>query len=67
MPVPALKGIAKRSGKSLQTIERYWKEARKSKPKNGGDPWAYRMGIVKRRAFAAVVSNVVKRLKEGEG
>lgn len=49
MPVPALKKIAKKAHKPLKKIEKYWRAAKKE----GGDkksPWAYRMGIVKKRA-----------------
>lgn len=49
MPAPALKKIAKNAHKPLKKIEKYWRAAKKE----GGDkdnPWAYRMGIVERRA-----------------
>ena len=54
MPVPALKSLAKKAGKSLRTLERYWEEAKKAwealKDKHGKNKWAYIMAIVKRRA-----------------
>ena len=51
MPVSALSSIAKKSGKSLNDIERYWEDAKKSAEEAGEkDNYAYIMGIVLKRA-----------------
>ena len=54
MPAPALENMAKRSGKSMNDAERYWREAKKSASDQGfveGNEnfYKYVMGIVKRR------------------
>jgi hypothetical protein len=53
MPVPMLKSLAKKSGKSLSDAEKYWEEAKTSALKkfNKKDNryWAYVAGIVKQR------------------
>lgn len=55
MPATVLKALAKKSEKSVQDLERYWKEAKESAKDKGFTEdedrfWAYTMGIVKRRA-----------------
>lgn len=51
MPAAALKSMADKSGKSLKTLERYWKQAEKQAEKQSpDDKYAYIMGIVKKRA-----------------
>lgn len=54
MPLPMLKGLAKKAGHSEGTAEQYWNEAKESAKKEGfqeGTPRFYRYttGIVKRR------------------
>ena len=60
MPVPALKGIAKRSGKSLSDVEGYWNRAKKAVKKQygyktGSDRY-YKavMGITKKMAGESI-------------
>lgn len=73
MPVPALKNLAKETGKSLDDLERYWDEAKAQvKPGDADDKWAMVMAIVKRRAGASKTkktecSEVVKEEKSEEG
>ena len=51
MPVPALKNIGKKTGKSTKTMERYWKGGKKSAEKRGvKNKYAYAMAIAKRRS-----------------
>lgn len=55
MPSAQLKSFAKKSGKSMADLERYWDEAKKeSKEKFGSKKakgfWPYVVGIVERRA-----------------
>jgi len=55
MPAPVLKALAKKTEKSLDDLERYWKEAKISAKDKGFSEdedrfWAYTMGIVKKRA-----------------
>ena len=50
MPTAVLKKFAKKSGKSLDKVEEYWKEAVKSaKESDAKTPYAYATGIVKKR------------------
>ena len=53
MPVPMLKKLAKKSGKPLSTLEKYWEEAKLSAlekfNKNDNRYWAYVTAIVKQR------------------
>lgn len=52
MPVPQLKTLAKKSGKSLSKIEQYWDEAKKAAEEKGltGDSFfSYAMGVVNNR------------------
>lgn len=53
MPVPMLKSLAKKSGKSLSDAEKYWEEAKTSASKKFSKKddryWAYVAGIVKHR------------------
>lgn len=52
MPVPVLKALADKSGKSLADLERYWNDAKKQLDKKdmADDDYAYIMSIVKKRA-----------------
>ncbi len=51
MPIPALKSLGKKAGKSTKTMERYWKGGKKSAKKRGvKNKYAYAMAIAKRRA-----------------
>jgi hypothetical protein len=54
MPTTQLKNLAKETGKSLQTIEKYWDEAKKTIGKDQKDfndkDWATVFSIVKKRA-----------------
>lgn len=53
MPVPMLKKLASKSGKSLSSAEKYWEEAKVTASKKFGKKdshyWAYVAGIVKKR------------------
>jgi hypothetical protein len=53
MPVPQLKSFAEKSGKSLETVEGYWEEAKEAAEKKfkteSPQYWAYVSGIVKKR------------------
>lgn len=53
MPNAVVKAYAKKTGKSAEHIERWWKEAeeqaKKKFKKKGPHYWAYVNGIVKRR------------------
>ena len=53
MPVPMLKSLANKSGKSISTAEKYWEEAKTSASKKfkkkDSHYWAYVAGIVKHR------------------
>ena len=55
MPVPVLQSFAKKSGKSIEELERYWNEAKEAANKKGLDPdspqyFAYVTSVVKSRA-----------------
>ncbi len=55
MPVPVLQSFAKKSGKSIEELERYWSEAKEAATKKGLDPdspqyFAYVTSVVKSRA-----------------
>jgi len=55
MPAPVLKSFAKKSGKSIETLEKYWNEAKTSAREKGLEPgsdrfFAFVTAIVKRRA-----------------
>lgn len=78
MPSNVLKGFAKKSGKSMSDLERYWDEAKKSVKENypdvavGSDRY-YKIvvGIVKKRAglseslsFPETVDNIMQKLDE---
>ena len=63
MPVPALKSIARKSGKSLNKIEKYWERAKKAAAKQGqADNYAYIMGVTKHMAGVESVSEKLDRL-----
>lgn len=50
MPIPQLRSFAKQSGKSLDDVERYYKDAKKQAEKQGQDDnYSYIIGIVKKR------------------
>lgn len=53
MPSPYIDTLAKETGKSVDTLEGYWKEAEKQadeKGLSGDSKYAYMTAIVKRRA-----------------
>jgi hypothetical protein len=55
MPVPVLQSFAKKSGKSIEELERYWTEAKEAAKKKGLDPdspqfFAFVTSVVKSRA-----------------
>lgn len=55
MPVPVLQSFAKKSGKSIEELERYWNEAKEAATKKGLDPdspqyFAFVTAVVKQRA-----------------
>ena len=55
MPAPVLKSFAKKSGKSIEELERYWNEAKKAATEKGLEKdspqfFAFVTAIVKRRA-----------------
>lgn len=50
MPIPALKSMAKKSGKKLSDLERYLEDAKEQVKGDVKDKYAYIMGIVKKRA-----------------
>jgi hypothetical protein len=51
MPIPALRSLGKKTGKSTKTMERYWEGGKKSAKKRGvKNKYAYAMAIAKRRA-----------------
>jgi hypothetical protein len=63
MPTAQLKSFAKKSGKSIGKLERYWDEAKVSAKEKFGSKkkpgyWPYVVGIVERRA------GLRKKLKE---
>jgi len=61
MPVPALKGIAKKGHKSLKTVEKIWKNTKlPKKSKKVKEPYAYKMAVVKKKAG---VSNVLNKIE----
>ena len=64
MPIPALKSMAKKTGKSVSTLERYWDDAKKSSKKKGPNKYAYMMGIVKKRAGMESIKFKSKELTE---
>jgi hypothetical protein len=48
MPVPAVKALARKAGKSVSEAERLWNEAKKSADEQGkGKDYAYIMGTLK--------------------
>lgn len=70
MPTPALKSMAEKHGVSIDTAERYWKEAKKSAASSGHtDDYAYIMGIVKRRmgVSSSAAAAIVAAFMEHEG
>ena len=63
MPLPALRKMAKESGRSLEDAERYWDDAKEKALEQGfeegdDDFYAYAMGIVKRRLSLSGLSRV---------
>lgn len=65
MPIPALKSMAKKTGKSVKTLERYWDDAKKSaKKQSPKDKYAYIMGIVQKRAGIESIQFKNKELTE---
>lgn len=51
MPTPALKSFAQQSGKSIETLEKYWDKAKKLAAEAGHkDDYDYITGITKRMA-----------------
>ena len=51
MPVPVLKSLASKSGKSLAELEKYWAQAKASAEKEGkSKDYAYIVSIVKKMA-----------------
>lgn len=54
MPHPALKSFAQQSGKSLDTLEKYWDKAKELADEQGHkDDYDYITGITKRMAGIA--------------
>ena len=70
MPVPMLKILAKKSGKSLSDAEKYWEnakiEASKKFDKKDNRYWAYVTGIVKHRLGLNESISFKNYLKESE-
>ena len=67
MPIPALKSLADKSGKSLSDLERYYNDAKKQLGKEPSDSdYAYIIGIVKKRAGIKEIEMKVKDFIESK-
>lgn len=56
MPTPFLQKLSRETGKSLETLESYWSEAKETaqqKGLSGEDLYAYTTSVVKKRAGLA--------------
>lgn len=75
MPSPVVKSFAEKSGKSIQTVEKYWDEAKMSArekfKRKDSHFWAYVSAIVQKRLgiaenkqsfkqFLTVINEIVK-------